>query len=194
MSIWASVDDGGREAEGSPTEPSSWTPYKLGQVDVCGAEKQWELKHPQSDGNQTLHTTSFWVWLLLLKTTLNTCGSETRSGRCLLLNGRIVQSLAQAYILVYYLQDLGVSVLLANTILSSFSKHMIFIVCVVCRFMKIRLKRKSPSRLDLNVLVFPFSIMLSKAVCLALNKLPCIVINQQAVTSLRNDLIRQNAL
>lgn len=66
--------------------------------------------------SNTLHTTSFWVWLLLLKTTLNTCGSETRSGRCLLLNGRIVQSLAQAYILVYYLQDLGVSVLLANTI------------------------------------------------------------------------------
>lgn len=65
--------------------------------------------------SNTLHTTSFWVWLLL-KTTLNTCGSETRSGRCLLLNGRIVQSLAQAYILVYYLQVLGVSVLLANTI------------------------------------------------------------------------------
>ncbi len=50
--------------------------------------------------SNTLHTTSFWVWLLLLKTTLNTCGSETRSGRCLLLNGRIVQSLAQAYLFV----------------------------------------------------------------------------------------------
>ncbi len=80
--------------------------------------------------SNTLHTTSFWVWLLLLKTTLNTCGSETRYGRCLLLNGRIVQSLAQAYILVCYFQDLEVSVLLANTILSSFSKDMIHLLFV----------------------------------------------------------------
>ncbi len=80
--------------------------------------------------SNTIHTTSFWVWLLLLKTTLNTCGSETRSGRCLLLNGRIVQSLAQAYILVCYFQDLEVSVLLANTILSSFSKDMMHLFFV----------------------------------------------------------------
>ncbi len=80
--------------------------------------------------SNTIHTTSFWVWLLLLKTTLNTCGSETRSGRCLLLNGRILQSLAQAYILVCYFQDLEVSVLLANTILSSFSKDMIHLFFV----------------------------------------------------------------
>lgn len=33
-SRWERDDDGGRETDGSPTEPSSWTPYQFGQIEV----------------------------------------------------------------------------------------------------------------------------------------------------------------
>lgn len=56
MSRWESDDDGGREADGSPAEPSSWTPYQLGQIDVCGAEAQYELNtHNQTGIGRIVH-------------------------------------------------------------------------------------------------------------------------------------------
>lgn len=43
MSSWEKDAAGGRAVEGSSSERSSWTPYQLGQTDVCYRRKETEL-------------------------------------------------------------------------------------------------------------------------------------------------------
>lgn len=43
MSSWEKDAAGGRAVEGSSIERSSWTPYQLGQTDVCYRRKETEL-------------------------------------------------------------------------------------------------------------------------------------------------------
>lgn len=46
MSRWEKEEAGGRVGAGSSTDRSSWTPYQLGQTDVCFKGRKKEILFP----------------------------------------------------------------------------------------------------------------------------------------------------
>lgn len=62
MSSWEKDAAGGRAVEGSSSERSSWTPYQLGQTDVCYRRKETELithmhtQKAEAQWNTHIHT------------------------------------------------------------------------------------------------------------------------------------------